>query len=390
MKRLAVIIGLASAFMLSAAQGYPSSITEYADLDVNQNAIVTNADAILVQQCVFGVSACAGLTHYDVNQNGAVTNADAILVRQCVFGIYECPVFDEEVIINTGLASSTAMAFDGDDLYIAEKTGAIRTWDGATLGTFTTLAVVSTGEFGLVGIAIDGGYVYVNYTTSTPNIHNRVSRFPLAGGAEQVLIDLDEHGPVGWHAGGALAFYGGKLFVATGDSRLYEVAQDLGSTHGKILRLNPDGSIPPDNPIPGSPVYAYGFRNPFTMAFRADGVLYVNDVGEAAYEEINSVIAGGNYGWPDCEGPCATGEQPIHYYDHQQGRAVTGGLFYPEPPLLGQYIYGDWGHSIVRRLDVSGPKLITTTIAGPVDFDWHDGHVYALSAYGSVYRYTLR
>jgi hypothetical protein len=353
-----IVVMLALVLSITIAHAYPSPITEYAELDVNQNGVVTNADAILVQQCVFGV--------------------------------FECPEFTEEVVINTGLAGSTSMAFGGDILYIAEQGGGVRTWDGSTLGTFTTLSVVSTGEFGLDGIAVDGGYLYVNYTTDTPDIHNRVSRFPLAGGGEEVLIDLDEHGPDTLHAGGALAFYGGKLYVGTGDSRLYEVAQDLDSTHGKILRLNPDGSIPSDNPFSGSPVYAYGFRNPFTMAFRSDGVLYVNDVGEATYEEINNVVAGGNYGWPQCEGPCATDLQPLYYYNHTQGRAITGALFYPEPPLLNQYIFGDFLFSKVWRLDSTAKPITVGGLSSPVDFDWYDGKMYGLSRQGEVYRYTVK
>src|SRR5439155_13964111 len=103
-------------------------------------------------------------------------------------------------------------------------------------------------------------------------------------------------------------------------------AQNLSSMYGKILRLNPDGTVPADNPfvwLPGANpyIYAYGFRNPFRMTFTPDGELLVGDVGEHGWEELDNVTAGGNYGWPLAEGACGIClfANPIYAYPHTPG-----------------------------------------------------------------------
>src|SRR5690606_1007981 len=93
----------------------------------------------------------------------------------------------------------------------------------------------------------------------------------------------------------------GKLMIATGDGALFDKAQDVGSPSGKILRFNIDGSVPPDNPIPGSPVWAWGLRNPQGLVY-AGGKLYSSDHGDATDDEINLIKKGANYGWPAVEG----------------------------------------------------------------------------------------
>lgn len=98
----------------------------------------------------------------------------------------------------------------------------------------------------------------------------------------------------------------GKVVVATGDAADDESAQNVRSFGGKILRLNVDGSIPEDNPFPGSPVWAWGYRNPQGLTFSDRGIMYASDHGEATDDEINLVREGKNYGWPDVEGFCDT------------------------------------------------------------------------------------
>src|SRR5207244_11905482 len=107
---------------------------------------------------------------------------------------------------------------------------------------------------------------------------------------------------------------------------------------GKILRLDSDGTIPSDNPFYDQAVgrnraiWAYGLRNPFTFAFQpTTGRMFIDDVGDASWEEIDDGIAGSNYGWPIAEGSadCATYRCPLYAYDHLDGRcAITGGVFY--------------------------------------------------------------
>ena len=186
---------------------------------------------------------------------------------------------------------------------------------------FLTLTVNSDGERGLIGIAFDPAFatnqfVYVYYTATTPTIHNRVSRFTASGnvavpGSETIVFDLDNLSSATNHNGGAIHFGpDGKLYVATGENGNSALnAQSLNTVLGKILRLNKDGTIPTDNPFFTSTtgknraIWALGLRNPFTFAFRPfAGDLYINDVGETSWEEINDGIAGANYGWPDTGG----------------------------------------------------------------------------------------
>jgi glucose/arabinose dehydrogenase len=300
--------------------------------------------------------------------------------------------------VTAGLSAPTAFieAPDGR-IFVTEQKGDLRviTADGILLSTpAIDLVVDSIIERGLLGIALDpnfttNGFVYLYYTVpatqSTP-VHNRVSRFTLTGdvldpASEFVLVDLDplNHGA---HNGGALRFgTDGKLYVAVGDNVVPANAQLVTNRFGKILRYNPDGTIPDDNPtmiagigtIPDGPnraIYAAGFRNPFT--FDVDpvtGAIYVNDVGQDAVEEVNELAAGRNFGWSTTEGPF----DPIQYPDFtlpiisylhtpgtlDGGYAVTGGAFYqpavqtfPEE-YRGDYFFNDLINGWIRVYDVA-------------------------------------
>ena len=187
---------------------------------------------------------------------------------------------------------------------------------------FLTVGVNTASERGLVGVTLDpnfasDGFVYVYYTTNATTPVNRVSRFTAntvnpnvaQSGSEVVLVD-NIPSTNGNHNGGALQFGpDGKLYVGVGDAGVSANAQDLSSLSGKILRVNPtDGSAPTDNPFIGMSgvqpdIWAYGLRNPFTMAFQpGTGVLFINDVGENSFEEVDKGMAGANYGWPNTEG----------------------------------------------------------------------------------------
>ena len=197
---------------------------------------------------------------------------------------------------------------------MAEQNGAVRVIEDDRLLARPFLKVITNNvsESGLIGIALDphfatNHYVYVQYTTSPHDdvpLHNRVSRFTAAGnvvqpGSERVLIDLDAH-TASHHMGGALQFgIDGKLYISTGDGHGKERAQLLTSTYGKILRINPDGSIPADNPFVNRTsgkyraIWAIGLRNPFKIAVQpGTGRIFANDVGQTEWEEINDVVAG--------------------------------------------------------------------------------------------------
>ena len=159
-----------------------------------------------------------------------------------------------------------------------------------------------SGEGGLLGVAVspdyeDDGYIYAYYTT---RVDNRVVRFRMGETPEPILTDI----PVNtYHDGGRIKFGpDGKLYVSTGDAGETGNSQDRSSLGGKILRVEPDGSIPQDNPFPGSPVYSYGHRNVEGLAWDSEGQLYASEFGASTWDEVNRIEAGENYGWPAVEG----------------------------------------------------------------------------------------
>jgi glucose/arabinose dehydrogenase len=178
---------------------------------------------------------------------------------------------------------------------ISKKTGRVRT-------VMTIRGVAKDfGEGGLLGIAVSPGYsrdhlVYAYYTSSRDN---RVVRFRLGGRLSTVISGIHRAGN---HNGGRIAFGpDGKLYITTGDARQPQTAQDRSSLNGKILRVNPDGSTPSDNPF-GSPVWTYGHRNVEGLAWDSSGRLWASEFGENTFDEVNLIQKGQNYGWPDVEG----------------------------------------------------------------------------------------
>lgn len=290
-----------------------------------------------------------------------------------------------------GLTTPTAMALAPDGrVFVCQQNGQLRVVkDGALLATpAATLSVDSVGERGLIGITFDpdfatNNHLYLHYTATSPTIHNRVSRFTLSGdtvvpGSEVPLLDLETLGPTN-HNGGALHFGpDGKLYVGVGENANGANAQTLNNRLGKMLRINNDGTIPTDNPFYNTAtgdnraIWSLGLRNPFTFAFQpGTGRMFINDVGEATWEEINEGAAGANYGWPGIEGPRAGQTPPANYrdplyaYRHGsaafQGRAIAGGAFYNPVSTLfpaeytGDYFFGDNVNNWINVYDpVSG------------------------------------
>jgi glucose/arabinose dehydrogenase len=232
------------------------------------------------------------------------------------------PAGFSETLVANGLSSPTSMDFAPDGrLFVCLQGGQLRVIKNGSLlpAPFVSLTVNSSGERGLLGVAFDpnfatNNFVYVYYTAPTPSIHNRVSRFTANGdvavaGSELVLLDLENLSATN-HNGGAIHFGpDGKLYVAVGENAVPSNSQTLTNRLGKVLRINSDGSIPSDNPFFNTAtgvnrsIWALGLRNPFTFAFQpGTGRLFINDVGQNAWEEINDGIAGSNYGWSTCEG----------------------------------------------------------------------------------------
>jgi glucose/arabinose dehydrogenase len=311
----------------------------------------------------------------------------------------------------TGLTNPTAMAVAPDGrIFVCEQGGALRVIKNqALLATpFVTLTVSSTGERGLLGVAFDpdfvtNHYIYLYYTATTPAIHNRISRFTASGdlavpGSEVVLLDLDNLSSATNHNGGAIHFRrDGKLYAAVGENANTAHSQTLGNLLGKMLRINSDGTIPTDNPFYNTAtgknraIWALGLRNPFTFGIHPNsGRVFINDVGQSAWEEINDGLAGGNYGWPATEGPTNDPNyiSPLHSYANDANTcAIAGGAFYaPEmrqfPALYADsYFFADLCGGWIRRLDtLLASNGFATGISSPVDIAiGDDGSLYYLT-----------
>lgn len=219
--------------------------------------------------------------------------------------------------VASGLVVPWALAFARDGrIFVTERPGRVRVIRAGQLlaePALTLADVAAVGEGGLLGMALDpsfaeNGALYLYYTyRAGSDLRNRVVRYVARGDAlapESRQIVLDGIPGASTHDGGRIAFGpDGLLYVATGDAARRALAQDLRSLAGKILRIKADGSIPPDNPFLGSPVYSYGHRNPQGLAWQpGTGRLYSTEHGQTANDEVNLIQAGGNYGWPDAEG----------------------------------------------------------------------------------------
>ena len=340
------------------------------------------------------------------------------------------PINFSESQIASGMTNPTAMAFAPDGrLFVCQQGGQLRVIkNGALLTTpFVTLTVDSAGERGLLGVAFDpdfatNQFVYVYYTATIPAIHNRVSRFTAngdvaLGGSELIILDLNNLSSATNHNGGALHFGpDGKLYIAVGENANSANSQTLANLLGKILRINADGSIPLDNPttfagIAGSSsgvnraIWSVGLRNPFTFTFQpGSGRMFINDVGQTTWEEINDGIAGSNYGWSICEGACsppsANFRDPLFQYGHgtssTTGCAITGSAFYNPTTVnfpsdyVGKYFYAEFCSGWIRRFDpaTGTATAFATGIANPVDLIvTADGSLYYLArGAGAVFR----
>ncbi|HEX7044316.1 MAG TPA: PQQ-dependent sugar dehydrogenase [Burkholderiales bacterium] len=329
-------------------------------------------------------------------------------------------------------------AGDGSNrLFVVEQAGRIRVFPNDAAARADEVAVfldraaevLSGGELGMLGLAFDpdyaaNGFFYVNYTLDNPR-RSRIARFRVSADparaapeSETVLLEFEQ--PFANHNGGMLAFGpDGMLYVATGDGGSagdpQNHAQRLDTVLGKILRIAPDGSIPPDNPFAGRPgargeIWAYGLRNPWRMSFdRQTGTLWAGDVGQGAREEIDIIVRGGNYGWRVYEGtqpfanpanlPADAFLAPVLDYGRELGGSVVGGYVYRGttlPALAGAYVYGDFlsgriwallydavAGAVARNVEVArvpGLSSFGQDAAGEIYVTSFDGRIYRLRA----------
>ena len=216
-----------------------------------------------------------------------------------------------------GLEVPWSIVFTSDDhVLVTERTGAIRRIVSGQLASeplYIFEDVTRGGEAGLMGMAADpqyetNRYIYACYALPvTFGLNNRIVRLVDKGGSLALdAVILDSLPSARNHAGCRLRFGpDGKLYATVGDSLKPSLAQSLDSLAGKILRINPDGSIPADNPFPDSYIYSTGHRNPQGIDWKpGSGLMFSSEHGPSGFDgppggdEINLIEAGGNYGWP--------------------------------------------------------------------------------------------
>ena len=283
-------------------------------------------------------------------------------------------------------------------------------------------------EQGLLGLALapdyaESGIFYVQYTTDNP-LRNVISRFHVnpdgltaSPDDETIILEVPEYETN--HNGGELLFGpDGYLYVGLGDGGGEEDpqgnGQNLNTLLGAILRIDVSGDeagykVPEDNPFVGQAgarpeIWAYGLRNPWRFSFDSEtGDLWVGDVGEHTYEEVNNVVKGGNYGWNTMEGfECLDGghgcdEQglllPVLVYGHHLGCAISGGFIYHGAAiegLQGAYIYSDFCTGTVWAARLDGAQPLEGVELGSVGFGVssvaqdNDGEIYVLAFTGFI------
>ena len=356
-------------------------------------------------------------------------------------------------------ATSLVAAGDGSNrFFTTDRNGVVRVFNidaGVTQATnvvdLSAKVDDSVGEGAMLGLAFDPGfasnrYFYVSYVeaggrldcgVADPGRKVRVSRFQMnsVGGsvadpASETTVLVYDH-PSCDHFGGWLGFGpDGMLYISTGDAGNSHLVQDTSTVFGKILRVqvgsNGGYTVPSGNPIPGNPMWAYGFRNPWRCSFdrdasTADGNLWCGDVGQASREEVNRIKKGANYGWPIYEGeleynnptdrPYSDFEPPILAYPHQatgsgiSGGAVIGGFIYrgsAMPSMRGRYLFTDWtARSLwAIQLDASGNFVANTEVATGLEAnpgspggeaqiqafgEDQNGELYAVTGFGVVF-----
>jgi glucose/arabinose dehydrogenase len=317
-------------------------------------------------------------------------------------------------------------------LFVVERQGKIRIVKNGVIESQPFLDITSKvgssgTEQGLLSVAFHPSYAqngrfFVDYTNLSGD--SVISEFKVSGNpdiadstSEKQILFADQ--PAENHNGGLLKFGpDGYLYIGFGDGGgggdTYRNGQNLNSLLGGLLRIdinqgNPY-SIPSDNPFLGvagakAEKWAYGLRNPWRFSFdRADGRLFLADVGQGAVEEVDIVTKGGNYGWPIMEGSTCYGATscnrnglilPISEYNHSEGESITGGYVYRGtsfPDLYGKYIFADFGSARIWVLIPDGSQFRRVQIRDQSDLlvssfgEDQDGNLYLISYNGVVYK----
>ena len=302
-----------------------------------------------------------------------------------------------------GLEVPWALAFTPDGrMLVTERPGRIRVIQNNRLleQPLAVLDVASVSEAGLMGIAVDpnfrdNGHLYVCYTyqADSGGLFNRIARLTDTGDRAEDLQVILDHIPASGNHNGCRMRFGpdGKLYVTMGDAQSFLNGQNLKSLSGKILRLERDGSVPADNPYPDSYIYSYGHRNPQGLDWHPEtGDLFITEHGPHEDDEINILVAGGNYGWPHVTGRSAQADYLDPILAFTPTIALAGAAFYTGESLAaswdGDFIFATLKASHLRRISLQPPKLRSVAsdqILFPGEFGrlravalGPDGHIY--------------
>jgi glucose/arabinose dehydrogenase len=281
-----------------------------------------------------------------------------------------------------GLETPWAIAFAADGrAFISERPGRIRVIKDGKLQRepWMEIDAYEVGEAGLLGLALDPGFersrfLYAAYTyrDGSGRLKNRLARLrddPATGKGVIDRLLLDGLAGSNNHNGGRVKFGpDGKLYGTMGDAQNTSLSQNRSSLNGKILRLNPDGTIPSDNPFPQSPVYSYGHRNPQGLAWQPGTArLYATEHGPSGFQgccldEVNLIEPGKNYGWPVIRGD-QTHEgmvPPVLHSGNSETWAPCGAAFVTRGPWAGSLLFtGLRGQSLYRAVfDSNNPSKV--------------------------------
>ena len=332
------------------------------------------------------------------------------------------PGFIEQLVAD-GLPAPTSMTWDPEGtMWLGGKEGHVWRLRDGQLVEVIRLAVSIEGERGIHSIAIDPDFlenrhVWIYYTTTGPQVRNRLARFRSIGDQlvdETLLFETpDLQGE--FHHGGCVRFTpDGTLFLSTGDDlQNSSTSQNPDDVRGKILHLNRDGTPAAGNPYlngGGDPrVWAIGFRNPWRFSLQPESNnLFIGDVGDERFEELNIGVVGGNFGWAIVEGPEPAGVSgvtyPIYAYAHtsENGHAIIAGghavaTDFPEE-YSGDFFFADAVTNEIFRMvldPLNQPASIdifaSETSGAPVDLRFGpDGALYYVAfATGQVFRITF-
>ena len=359
----------------------------------------------------------AGLDARPANASCRAGDAPSSVVGLAVERVFpNLPAFSVPILMLQEPASSARW-------YVVQKTGIVHVFDNLAAVSTRRVFIDASGliavnpsnpgdERGLLGMAFHPDYpanprVYLSYTTNASTLVSRVVEFQTRDGGQTLdpasaRIILQVYQPEANHNGGHIAFGPDRmLYIGLGDGGgggdqhgAIGNGQRLSTLLGKLLRIDVNGStggapyaIPDGNPFFGNTVchndsgaftqncpeiYAYGLRNPWRWSFdRGCGELWLADVGQGSWEEVNRVVVGGNYGWrcregahaynAACGGNAGSSLDPVAEYSHSYGVSVTGGYVYrgsAMPALAGRYVFGDFGSGRIWHIARDTPPTL--------------------------------